>query len=106
MHYAVVFSPEADDQLQALFHYIAENSSIDTAHRYTNEIVETCERLARFPHRGVQRDDVRAGLRVTHHRGRTVIAYTVDDDSCRVAILGLFYGGRDYASLLAPVEED
>ena len=48
--------------------------------------------------RGTQRDDIRPGLRVTNYKGRAVIALTVDAD--RVSILGVFYGGQDYETVL------
>lgn len=71
------------------------------AERYTSAVVETCEGLANFPLRGVSREDIRRGLRVTHHKGRTVIAYDVDQDARRVSILGVLYGGRDLERALA-----
>jgi plasmid stabilization system protein ParE len=64
-------------------------------------VVATCEGLALFPLRGVPRDDIRPGLRVTHHKGRTVIAYAVDADTRTVSILGVFYGGQDHEGALA-----
>jgi len=100
MHYEVVFAPEADDQLEDLFSYIADRASVLTAERFTAAIVDTCEDLSKFPHRGVTRDDIRPGLRVTHHKGRTMIAYAVDEATCRVTVLGVFYGGQDYARRL------
>ena len=75
MSYSVVFAPEASDQLEALFLYIAERSSLVIAERYIDAVVGTCEGLAMFPLRGVAREDIRPGLRLTHHKGRTVIAY-------------------------------
>jgi toxin ParE1/3/4 len=71
------------------------------AERYTGAVVATCEGLALFPLRGVPRDDIRPGLRVTHHKGRTVIAYAVDADTRTVSILGVFYGGQDHEGALA-----
>jgi plasmid stabilization system protein ParE len=64
-------------------------------------VVATCERLALFPLRGVPREDIRPGLRVTHHKGRTLIAYAVDDDTRTVSVLGIFYGGQDYEAALS-----
>ena len=64
-------------------------------------MVAACEGLALFPLRGVPRDDIRPGLRVTHHNGRTVIAYATDADARTVSILGVFYGGQDYEGALA-----
>lgn len=63
--------------------------------------IATCERLALFPMRGVPREDIRPGLRVTHHRGRTIIAYGVDASAREVAVLGVFHGGQDYGVVLA-----
>ena len=64
------------------------------AARYTDSIVTYCESLQSLPLRGIQRDDIRAGLRITSYRKRVVIAFEVDAD--QVAILGVFYGGQDY----------
>jgi plasmid stabilization system protein ParE len=51
-----------------------------------------------------RRDDVRSGLRTTHHRKRTVIAFAVEDDVA--TILGVFHGGRDYESRLSDDQRD
>jgi toxin ParE1/3/4 len=64
-------------------------------------VVTTCEGLALFPMRGVPRDDIRPGLRVTHHKGRTLIAYAVDEGTRTVSVLGIFYGGQDYEAALS-----
>lgn len=99
--YTVVFSPEAEDSLVELYQYIAEHGSPAVAQRYTDAIVKYCESLATLALRGTQRDDVRPGLRVTNYRRRTVIAFEVDGGARQVAILGIFYGGRDYESALS-----
>jgi toxin ParE1/3/4 len=98
MNYRVVFSPQAMDQLLELHGYIAGAASLGTAARYTEAIVSYCESLRTFPHRGTQRDDVRPGLRITHYKGRTVIAFAVDSE--QISIIGIFYGGQDHESLL------
>lgn len=71
------------------------------AERYTGAVVETCERLALFPLRGVSREDIRPGLRVTHHGGRTLIAYAVDQAARLVSVIGVFYGGQDLDAALS-----
>ncbi|MNS68964.1 Plasmid stabilization system protein [compost metagenome] len=97
--YQVVFTPEFEERLAALFHYIAEEASSPfIAARYTDSIVSYCESLRTFPHRGTMRDDLQPGLRITHYKGRAVIAFVVDDD--QVFITGLFYGGQDYEAIL------
>jgi len=104
MSYRVVFSPEAEEQLVALYRYIAAAASPNIAARYTEAIVSYCEDLRTFPHRGIARDDVRPGLRITHHRKRTVIAFSVDAEL--VSIIGIFYGGQDYETILQDDLED
>ncbi len=79
MAYTVVFAPEAEDQLEELYLYIANQASSTVAERYTGAVVSCCEGLSLFPHRGVPREDIRPGLRLTNYKGRTVIAFAVDD---------------------------
>jgi plasmid stabilization system protein ParE len=100
MSYRVVLAPEASDQLEALFTVIAERASPAIAQRYTNAVIATCEGLALFPLRGVAREDIRPGLRLTHHKGRTVIAYAVNEVEKTVSIVGVFYGGQDHEGAL------
>lgn len=98
MNYRVVFSPEAQEQLADLYHYVARAASPETAARYTEAIVRYCESLCTFPYRGTSRDDVRPGLRITHYKKRAVIAFGVDAEI--VSIVGIFYGGQDYETIL------
>jgi toxin ParE1/3/4 len=75
MSYTVIFTPESEAQLTELYRYIAAASSPEVAARYTNSIVTHCESLHTLPHRGIQRDDIRPGLRITSWRERVVIAF-------------------------------
>lgn len=104
MKYRVVFSREAEEQLAALYRYIAAAASPDIAARYTEAIVSFCESLQTFPHRGNIRNDVRQGLRITNYRKRTVIAFDVDDK--QVSIIGVFHGGQNYETILQDNAED
>lgn len=99
MKYRVVFSPEAQEDLAALYRYIAQAASPTIAARYIDAIVSHCEGFHSFPHRGTRRDDIRPGLRVTNYKKRAVIAFAVA--AKEVAILGVFYGGRNYEALLS-----
>jgi plasmid stabilization system protein ParE len=49
MNYRVVFTPEAEEQLVALYGHIAVAASPDIAARYTEAIVGYCESLCTFP---------------------------------------------------------
>jgi plasmid stabilization system protein ParE len=96
--YSVVFAPEAEDDLVELFEFIVAQGSPAAAARYTDAIVAYCEGLGRFAHRGTKRDDIRPGLRITNYRRRAVIAFSIDESTGTVAILGVYYAGRDYES--------
>ncbi len=96
----VVFSPEA----AALYSYIATAASPDIAARYTEAIISYCENLRTFPHRGTIRNEVRPGLRITNYKKRAVIAFDVDAE--QVSIIGVFYGGQDYETILQDDSDD
>jgi len=98
MVYKVIFAPEAEAQLTALYRYLASEASPDVADHFIGAILDRCERLENFPHRGTPRDDLRPGLRTLSFRRRVTIAYAVDEG--QVAILGIFYGGQDIDMIL------
>lgn len=98
MQYRIVYTPEAREQLRILFRYIAHEASRQVAKRYTDAIMAHCEKLTAFPHRGTPRDDVRPGMRTLSFRRRVTITYTVREGA--VLIIGVFYGGQDFETLL------
>jgi plasmid stabilization system protein ParE len=99
--YTVRFSLEAQDQLDELESFISMRSSAVVAADYVDAIVAYCESLETFPERGIRRDDLMDGLRITNFRHRVVIAFLVDVQLQTVSIVGVFYGGRDYEALLS-----
>ncbi|QYF93148.1 type II toxin-antitoxin system RelE/ParE family toxin [Massilia sp. PAMC28688] len=103
MSYHVVFAPEAEEHLVSLYQYVAAASSPDIASRYAEAIVSYCESLCTFPNRGTARDNIRMGLRITNYKKRVVIAYAVDGET--ISIIGIFYGGGDYESILHPASD-
>lgn len=98
MAFEIIFAPEAEAQLVALYRYIAREASPDIAERFVGAIVEHCEKLEEFPSRGTPRDDIRLGLRTLSFRRRVTIAYAVEAE--RATILGLFYGGQDWETIM------
>jgi plasmid stabilization system protein ParE len=97
MMYSVIYAPEAEAQLVALFFHIAAVASPEIAARYTDAIVEQCESLKTFPMRGARRDDIRPGLRVFGFRRRLSIPFEVTGEV--VTILGIFYGGQNFETV-------
>ncbi|TFY96026.1 type II toxin-antitoxin system RelE/ParE family toxin [Pseudomonas nabeulensis] len=99
MSYGVAFSPKALAQLDALEDYISNAGSPQVAERFIDNLISYCESLSLFPLRGIRRDDLLPGLRITHYRHTTSIAFRVDANTNTVSILGVFYGGQDYTVL-------
>lgn len=100
MTYAVIWAPEALEQLIDLTAYITTEATPEVAERYVRSVVLYCNSMNTFPHRGNKRDDLRPGLRITHYRGSTIIVLSVDDVARTVSILGVFHGGQDYEAAL------
>jgi toxin ParE1/3/4 len=59
----VNFRPQAQEDLFALYRYIAEESGPVGAGDYIARIEKACMDLAMFPKRGTRRDDIVPGLR-------------------------------------------
>src|SRR6185312_4338278 len=98
MRYKVVFTPEAEEQIAELYRYIALSASPERAIRFISAILDYCDSLEKFPLRGNRRDDIRPGLRITSYRRRVVIAFDVTANF--VNIIGIFYAGQDYETVL------
>lgn len=95
----VVFTPEAQDDLFAIYDWVAEKASPMVAMRFTGRIEGFCRRLGLMAERGRSRDDIRPGLRIIGFERRVTIAFVIQTE--RVVILRLFYGGRDWEEVLA-----
>jgi len=98
MGYGVVFAPEARAQLISIYRHLAGAAGPARALAFSESIVEYCESFTTFPNRGTPRNDLRPGLRTVGFRKRVTIAFTVSRTT--ITILGVFYGGRDFETVL------
>lgn len=99
MPYTVVFTPEAEEQLAAIYRYIAAKASPEIAERYTSAIVDIV--------RGCSSSHIEvpaamifgSGLRITNYKKRSVIAFAVEAE--QVSIIGVLWrsGLRDYSGV-------
>lgn len=98
----VNYTPEAQQQVNALDDWITEKASSDVAQRFVSAILDCIDGILVFPHAGRARDDVRPGMRTTTFKKRTLIAYEVDESSGElvVNVLGVFHGGQDWEAAL------
>lgn len=93
MKYNIIYTQEANSQLLEIFNYIADLADLETAQNYTEKVLQESDSLSNFPVRGISRDDLMPGLRVTHYK-RTAILFAIMNNN--VVILGSYHGGRNY----------
>lgn len=95
----VEYRESASGDLAAIFRHIAEASgSPDIALKFVLRIEDRCQNIGNAPRGGRPRDDIAPGLRTVPFEHSAVIAYLVSDDLVR--IVNIFYGGRDYETLM------
>jgi toxin ParE1/3/4 len=97
MPFEVVLRPQAEEDLESIYRYIAKDSP-GRAISYIRRLRQRCDSLAHFPERGRPRDDLVPGLRVLVFERSAVIAYRIEGNSVR--IVDIFYRGRDYETIL------
>ena len=101
--YRVTLRPAAVADLRSIEAYIAREGSPGTAKRFVKAIVNHCFALDHFPHRGMPREDLRPRARTIPFRRSVTILYAVEKKE--VAVLGIFYGGRDLHAAMAGRED-
>lgn len=101
----VEYRQSAQDDLAAIFGFLVESgASVDTALRFVLRIENRCQKISDAPRAGRKRDDLIAGLRTLPFEHSAVIAYVIEQDM--VWITNIFYGGRDFETLLRDGEPD
>ncbi len=79
--------------------YITESSGFpNVALKFIRRIRARCERIGDAPTGGVARPDLGESLRIVPFEHTAIIIYQISDDY--VEIINVFYGGRDYETLL------
>lgn len=97
--FRVAFREEAVSDLATIFAYILENTgSPASAKNHVKRLEQQCNALSLFPHRGIQRNDIRPGLRLLPIERRSVIAYIIEVEAVR--IINIFHAGQDFDTLL------
>jgi plasmid stabilization system protein ParE len=102
IRYVVEFAARFHECIGDIEDYMAFHGRSEAAiARYTSEIYDMCSGLDTFPNRGVPHESVFPGLRITHYKGDTILAYVVDEESRIVTVVGAYYGGQDWQSMSA-----
>jgi toxin ParE1/3/4 len=89
----VVFRPAALDDLAEIESWIAGRADRVTATAYGDQILDACEALPDYPHRGSARSDLRRGLRTITLKRAATIVYVVRSDLVEIA--RILRRGRD-----------
>lgn len=95
---AAIYSPDAREDLGALYEQIRETASAAIAERYVDRVLTYIEGFDIASERGSRRRDVRSEVRIVGFERRLTIAFTVETDT--VTILRIFRAGQDWASEL------
>lgn len=92
------FSPAADADLVEIASFIARDN-VPRAITFVDELEAACAKLIDYPHSGVARPDIRAGMRSKPH-GSYVIFYNVEEKVIRIE--RILHGARDIGTILSP----
>ncbi|AZN99536.1 type II toxin-antitoxin system RelE/ParE family toxin [Mesorhizobium sp. M9A.F.Ca.ET.002.03.1.2] len=96
---AVVLSEGAIADLDSIVtHILDRGGSESVANSFVDRIKVRCGNIGNAPRGGRMRNDIVPGLRTVPFEHSAVIAYIVDDNF--VHIVNIFYGGRDYETLM------
>ena len=93
----VRYARRALRDLDEIFAFIAHDNP-NRASTYIGEIREACRRLGDSPLMGVDRSDIRIGLRILPLWRRLVVAYQIEPD--RIRVLRVFSAGQDYQAIM------
>jgi len=94
----VVYAPEAQADLIALYDHIADAASPEMAFGYVSRVEAWLAGFDIASERGARRDDIRPGLRTVGFERRLTAAFAIEGE--RVLILRVFYGGQDWGTVL------
>ena len=98
----VVYTPEAEQQLNHLDDWISDEASPEKPGEFVRAVMDHCERILLFPLAGRDRGHIRPGMRTTTFKKRTLVGDAVDEswDEVVVSVFGVFSGGQDWESTL------
>ena len=94
---SLVYRRLALADLDAIYDFI-ETDNPRRAASFVQDIRDRCRPLCAHPRLGRPRDDLGSGIRLLPILGRVVDAYRITPET--VLVTRIFYGGRDYETIL------
>jgi toxin ParE1/3/4 len=95
---AVLWSPEAEEDMLEIWSYVAHEASPAFADRQLREIYERCATLESWPNAGRPRDELRTGIR-SFPMASYVIFYEIAEKN--IWIVRVLHGNRDIETIFA-----
>jgi toxin ParE1/3/4 len=95
---AIIWSREAEQDLLALWSYLAREASPDVADEQLRSLDRACEALAEWPHSGRARDELFRGVR-SIAVAAYVVFYRVEDSA--IEIVRVLHGRRDVDAIFS-----
>lgn len=97
--YPVHYRASALDDLKDIFGFVLDRSqSRIVAEGFVGRIMDRCDAIGHAPLGGVARPEFGDGMRMVPFEKTAVIFYRVQRK--RIEIVSIFYGGRDYSTLV------
>lgn len=101
------YTPETQQQLNALDDWITNAASAETRQRFVSAILDHIDGILAFPLAGRARDEVRPGMRTTTFKRRTLVATRVTSRPVSSwSTFSAFHGGRDWETSLGADQGD
>ncbi len=97
--FRIVYSPEAEHDLELIDGFIAEYAGVAAADRVLDSIRMAVSKLADFPNKGTVRHDIIPGLRAIPAAEKAVICLIVDDNTHTIKIVCVTYAGQDWQTI-------
>jgi toxin ParE1/3/4 len=94
----VDWSPEAEDDLLAVWNYLAREASPEVADEQLRSLDRACEALAEWPHSGRVRDELLRGVRSIAAEA-CVVFYRVGNSA--IEIIRVLHGRRDVDAIFS-----
>ena len=99
---AVIWSPEAEQDLLAIWNHVAREASPHVADEQLRCVDRACETLAEWPHSGRVRDELFRGVR-SIAVDRYVVFYRVRNSA--IEIIRVLHGRRDVDGIFSRTRE-
>jgi len=109
-NYDVYLTPEAIKDPTDIYEYITEESNLpEVAWAYIEKLRLKCHSLKTAPLIGQKRYDLCKNLRIIPIDNNAVAAFEANEEKQIVIILSIFYGGREYETIMSseiPYKDD